>query len=124
MDRARTIFDFIRRCWGADNKLVGCVSGMPGTHEAYFTGSGSGKVQSGVRLSQQLLPTMRAIIQRVSSASVNGINKPHSFRSASSHRPPQVAGEKISEIGQGFMVLIGIGAGARDASDYTGTILG
>jgi len=36
---------------------------------------------------------MRAVIQRVSSASVT------------------VANEKISEIGQGLMVLIGIGAG-------------
>ena len=41
VDRVRTILDFIRRCWGADSELVDCVSGMFGTHGAYFTGSGS-----------------------------------------------------------------------------------
>ena len=120
----RTIFGFIRRCWGADNKLVDCVSGMSGTHEAYFTSSGSGKVQRGVRLSQPLLPTMRAIVQRVSSASVTGIYKPHYCRSAAPHGPlPLVASEKVSGIGQGLMVLIGIGAGASDSSDCAGTRL-
>jgi len=66
---------------------------------------------------------MRAIIQRVSSASVIGIYEPYYLRwhHLTGSFPPQVAGEKISEIGQGLMVLIGIGAGARSSSGHTRT---
>lgn len=61
---------------------------------------------------------MRAIVQRVSSASVIGTYELYylHWSHLTSPFPPQVAGEKISEIGQGLMVLIGIGAGARSTS--------
>jgi hypothetical protein len=93
---------------------------MSGTHEACFTGGG--KVQRDVRLSQPLIPIMRAIVQRVSSASVTGIYilSPFSINSQA-FVPPQVASEKISEIGQGLMVLIGMGAGARTFVGYAST---
>jgi D-Tyr-tRNAtyr deacylase len=57
---------------------------------------------------------MRAVIQRVTSASVTG-GLGSCFREIISCRIALVDGEVISKIAKGLMVLVGIGTGLRTA---------